>query len=208
MKIEITKFAQRHWFKDGSGTKLTDWPLDQFKDYINSIDPIVDSGGTKFRHVPYIKHHPEWSFCKYLMIPLNNINKKIRTGQVRNTLQIGPYIRTGYIRRIDSEAPYLSRWVELPHGHWSELAEWLVVVLYSKEQLDLESEKTGNGDTINADWGVVAIIGSVDGQIPPPQPSTILRNSMDPKYGGNGSEFNLQEYENSCQYWQEWIICK
>lgn len=214
MTIEVTKFAQRHWKKESSGTKLLDWPIEDFTKYVNHIaewDKDLESDLLrKSRQCPWIEKHAEWQFCKYLILPLqyHNINiQNIYTGQVRNSLEIQPFIRTGYVSRNESELEYLSRWVELPYGFKSELAKYLIVILYSKEQLDLEAKKTGD-ESITAEWGVVGLIGSIDGKIPPPPPSTILRNSMDPKYGGNGTPFNPTEYAESCKYWQEWILCK
>jgi len=74
-------------------------------------------------------------FCKLVAIP--NFTDA-RVGSLPITLENYQYIRSGYSARRDSELPVFSRWLELPLG--KPKAEWLILVLYDKTQI----EKEGN----------------------------------------------------------------
>jgi hypothetical protein len=59
-----------------------------------------------------------------------------RVGSMPITLENYQYIRSGYSVRRDSELPVLSRWLELPLG--KPKAKWLILVLYSRQQIEDE----------------------------------------------------------------------
>ena len=42
----------------------------------------------------------------------------------------------------------------------------------------------------------------------PMNPATMLRNSMDLKFGGSGVELNIDEYEESVKFWNKHAIVK
>jgi len=132
------------------------------------------------------------SFCK-LVVVQNFTDAKV--GSMPITLENYQYLRSGYSARRDFELPVFSRWFELPLP--APKAEYLVIVLYSKEQIELE-----DNIEFDADWGIVSIMGTMYGEEEPMKPETMIRNSMGIEYGGSGVELNKDEYLKSCEFWE------
>jgi len=204
MKIKVTEFGKRHFDKKFVGTKISNTTSEEFEKTINDV--IMDSKYTinKFDN---IKTEPiptrmsnglSWNifngyvpFCKLLVVE-NFTDAKV--GSMPITLENYQYLRSGYSARRDFELPVFSRWLELPLP--APKAEFLVVVLYSKEQIEQE-----DNIEFDADWGIVAILGQSHYDIEPMKPETMIRNSMGIEYGGSGVELNKDEYLKSCDFW-------
>jgi len=60
------------------------------------------------------------------------------------------------------------------------LARYLVVILYSREQMQRE------GDAVDADWGVVGCLATMEPQETPLAPITMMRNALGVAEGGSG----------------------
>jgi hypothetical protein len=81
---------------------------------------------------PNIKIYDGYAdFCK--LIAIKNFTKA-KIGSTLITLENFQYLRSGYSSRRESELPVFSRWLELPLD--KPQAKWLILVLYSKEQID------------------------------------------------------------------------
>jgi hypothetical protein len=211
MKIKITDFALRHFDPKFGGTKILDFTPDQFEVNINNNDiyeslslniknhcnvKITDSIRVKNGYAP---------FCKLLAI--QNFTDA-RIGSLPITLENYQYLRSGYSARRENELPVFSRWLELPLG--KPKAEWLVLVLYSKEQIDKEAEEEAEenmdldlsgASEFDADWGVVAILGQSHPNEEPMKPETMLRNALGIEEGGSGVPLDREQYLKSVDFW-------
>ena len=214
MKIKLTDFALRHFDTDFGGTKILDISPKEFEIKVNSnlvskslklskdvIAPIhLDQG-----EVRVMKGYAP--FCKLLAI--RNFTEA-KVGSLPITLENYQYLRSGYSARRVGELPVFSRWLELPLE--KPKADWLVLVLYSKEQVDkegriTEGEQGEHGDTnekyipLDANWGIVAILGQSHYNEEPMKPETMLRNALGVEEGGSGVVLNKEAYLKSVDFW-------
>jgi len=239
MKIKITEFAERHFDKDFGSTKILDMSVQEFQHEIDELTAYIRNaftGNTYIRNAftgnTYTKNIITYDgyadFCKLVAIP-NFTSAKL--GSMPITLENYQYIRSGYSARRDSELPTFSRWLELP----TEIpkSDWLVLVLYDKEQMTKESmpEESDRYDkyvkkmkkeniphetyfswldsnsidyvSYDADWGVVAILGQSSPVEEPMKPETMLRNALGVKEGGSGHELNREDYLKSVEFWEK-----
>ena len=149
MIIKLTDFTLRNFDPKFGGTKILDYSPKEFEDeislYANKIENVISGPN----HTIFDKEENPIKivegyapFCKLVSIK-NFTDAKV--GSLPITLDNYQFIRSGYSKRRDNELPVFSRWLELPLG--KPKAEWLVLVLYSKEQIDkenfVESEEEG-----------------------------------------------------------------
>ena len=201
-KIEYDPFVTRQFSQNFSGTKVNLEIKDELLEVINEtyqyglgdIGQLLDS---------------EWSFCKYLVIP-NEFGVKCAVRPI--TLDIYPYIRTDYSQRTPEELAVLTRYVQLPPGFKSADANYIVLVLYSKEQLQKEFKPKEEGQDFyfddNVEWGIVSIMGTVLPHPDPLVPITIMRNALGVEEGGNGEVLNKKVYNESVEFWSKHILVK
>ena len=201
-KIEYDPFVTRQFSQNFSGTKVNLEIKDELLEVINDtyqyglgdIGQLLDS---------------EWSFCKYLVIP-NEFGVKCAVRPI--TLDIYPYIRTDYSQRTPEELAVLTRYVQLPPGFKSADANYIVLVLCSKEQLQKEFKPKEEGQDFyfddNVEWGVVSIMGTMEPKPDPLVPITIMRNALGIKEGGNSMPINIIEYNKSVEFWRNYILVK
>lgn len=184
MEISLTEFASRH-FKKGAGTFVDMSPflfLMKLKNLLKENDnpDLQDSF---------------MDFCKYLIIP-NEFG--VRASSMPITLENYKFLRSGYSSRREGELPYLSRWFELPIK--APIAEYLVLILYSAEQIEKE------GETIEGDWGIVGMQAVMTPVVEPMTPYTMIRNAMGIEEGGNGEKIDRDYLIKAAQYWEEHAI--
>ena len=201
-KIEYDPFVTRQFSQNFSGTKVNLEIKDELLEVINDtyqyglgdIGQLLDS---------------EWSFCKYLVLP-NEFGVKCAVRPI--TLDIYPYIRTYYSQRTPEELAVLTRYVQLPPGFKSADANYIVLVLYSKEQLQKEFKPKEEGQEFyfddNVEWGIVSIMGTVLPHPDPLVPITIMRNTLGVEEGGNSMPINIIEYNKSVEFWRNYILVK
>jgi hypothetical protein len=201
-KIEYDPFVTRQFSQNFSGTKVNLEIKDELLEVINDtyqyglgdIGQLLDS---------------EWDFCKYLVLP-NEFGVKCAVRPI--TLDIYPYIRTDYSQRTPEELAVLTRYVQLPPGFKSAEANYIVLVLYSKEQLQKEFKPKEEGQEFyfddDVEWGVVSIMGTVLPHPDPLVPITIMRNALGVEEGGNGETLNRKVYNESVDFWSKHILVK
>lgn len=193
MKIQLTNFSKRHFKKSFTGTKILDLTEDEFEKHINLM-----SKSTKLTdgYAP---------FCKLLIIP--NVTAA-KTGTMKLTLDNFHYLRTGYSARNEDELAVLSRWLEIPY-QFIPRAEYLVIVLYSYEQLLNEKNEEETFELKdNTDYGIVAILGQMSDKEEPMKPSTMIRNAMGIEHGGSGVELDTEQYQKSVDFWNDYVTIK
>jgi len=202
MEIKITEFAKRHFDKNFGGTKILNFSPEDFENKINKL--IKESNDIDGDDYKILQGYAP--FCQLLVV--NNFTNA-RVGSLPITLENYQYLRSGYSARRDSELPVFSRWLELPLG--KPKAEWLVLVLYDKEQIDKEGRITEGEQNdpnekyipFNADWGVVAILGQSHSKEEPMKPETMLRNALGIDEGGSGVKLDREKYLESVEFWSK-----
>lgn len=191
--IKITDFAKRHFEPKFGGTKILDFTPEKFEDILNLNISALNS-------FPITEHSTERilpgyaDFCKLVVIK-NFTNAK--TGTLPITIENYQYLRSGFSARTENELPVLERWFELPIP--APKAEYLVVVLYSKEQLEKE-RKEGEEEFVG-DWGVVAILAQMSANEEPMKPITMMRNALGIDEGGSGVPIDREAYKKSVDFW-------
>jgi hypothetical protein len=207
MKIKLTEFALRHFNPKFGATKILNYTPEEFEEIVQfSIDSkgygLFDSFKTEV--LPIINGYAP--FCK--LLPITNFTDA-KSGTIPLTLEnIGIYqfIRSGYFTRTEDELPVFSRWVKLPFNRPN--AEFLMLILYSKEQIDKESitksleNKSYTHIPFEADYGIVSINGQSHPYEEPIKPETMIRNALGIKYGGSGVKINKKKYLESVQFWE------
>jgi hypothetical protein len=189
--IRITDFAKRHFDSKFGGTKILNVTLEDFERMINTLHT---SAHTEHLFECIIPGYAD--FCKLLVVK-NFTNAK--TGTLPITLESYQYLRSGYSSRTESELPIMERWFELPLP--APKAEYLVVVLYSKEQLDKE-RKVGE-EEFEGDWGIVAILAQMSSKEEPMKPITMMRNALGIEEGGSGVPIDRDAYKKSVEFWSK-----
>lgn len=214
MIVELTEFARRHWDKNFTGTRITSHTPEEF---ITTLNEALSRGPNVIRSIsdPYVSDIKDGyaDFCK-LVIMSNFTNA--RTGTLPITLENYHYLRTGYHSRRGEELPVLARWFDLPLP--APTAKHLVVVVYSKAQLKKEweaeqkrfsAEHSCAGErpeplpfTMEAGYGIVAILGQMEADEEPMKPATMIRNALGVEEGGSGVPIDREKYLESVEFWK------
>ena len=199
-KIEYDPFVNRQFSPGFSGTKVDLEIKDQLLEVIN--DTYINGDSKQLLN-------SEWEFCKYLVIK-NDFDVKCAVREI--TLDIYPYIRTDYVQRTPEELAVLSRFAQLPPGFKSQRANYIVLVLYSKRQLEKEFKPKEEGQEFyfddSVEWGIVSIMGTMEPKPDPLVPITIMRNALGIEEGGNGETLNRESYNESVEFWSKYILVK
>ena len=206
--IKITNFCLKQFVKGSSGTKILDHTPIEFEEILNH--ELKCEGD----NIIYDGYAP---FCKLIIIK-NFTNAK--TGTLPIDVSNHQYLRGGYFSRREFELPVFSRWLELPVP--APMAEYLVIVLYDKNQIEKEALSEYNRILVEGgiesvglekpapfegDWGIIAILAQMSSCEEPMKPETMLRNYMPLEYGGSGmkipekpTEPNHFDFDNEESY--------
>ena len=177
MSIVLTRFAKGRLFpKDGRRNAITGTDAAGFEAYINENEPeeILDG------YAPFCKLHVHrnWTSTKCAAVPITDDNRHL--------------LRSAYEARNRKELPVLVRWFE---DLEPPQAEYLIVILYDREQMHKE------GDRIKADWGVVGCLATMTPEPTPLNPITIMRNALGVEEGGSGVPIDREEYQQAVEFW-------
>lgn len=200
MKIELTKFAERHFNKSFNGTKILDVSMDRFVEVINE----------KFNLSEGKLNYGYADFCKLFFV--ENFTET-KTGTLPITLENFNYLRTGYSSRRKEELAVLTRWFEIPY-QFIPKAKFLNIVLYTREQLYNEWLKNPNKQksefelSEDCEFGIVAILAQMSDDEEPMTPITMMRNALGESEGGSGVSIDRKSYEASVKFWSENAIVK
>ena len=196
MKIEFTDFSLRQFSPSFAGTKL---PLK----HKNLIEYIINNPNDVWF---------EWKdsyqdFCKYLIIK-NDFND-IKSGTIKLNWFTKLFVKSGYSSRTEKELEVLSRWVKLPFWFKRPKANYLVFVLYSRDQLIKELKENEVFElSDDCNWGIVAVLGTSEPTADPMPPITIMRNALGIEEGGNGVKLDHDLYKESVDFWSKYILIK
>lgn len=177
MSIILTDFARTRLFpREARRNTIQDCTAEEFEQHLNTVAPLKVLNG----YAPFCKLHVHrnWTSTRCIALPITSENRS--------------RLRTAYESRSSEELPVLVRWfedVEPP------VAEYLIAILYSREQLAKE------GSPITADWGVVGCLYTREPEEIPMAPITMMRNALGVEQGGSGVPLNAQAYYRSVAFW-------
>ena len=187
MNVGTTKFAQRYWNPDVPGTTLVGITADELCELASKHFESSELSG---------------EFVRTLRVPNES---QTRAGIAEITDENRHLLVTGYKARTEYELPVLGRWFE---GLEAPVAKYLNIIMYSREQLALEAEKTGSGDTVEEPWGIVAVNAELLVESTPIPPTTMLRNALGTEYGGNGKPLDPIAYRLSVAFFERYASVK
>jgi hypothetical protein len=177
MRIAMTEFARPRLFpREPRRNTIQDITAAQFERHLNEHAPVKVLDG----YAPFCKLHVHrnWTSTRCLTVPITDANRHL--------------LRSAYEARNSSELPVLVRWFE---DIEPPVADYLVVILYNREQLAKE------GSPIYADWGVVGCMYTSEPEEIPMAPITMMRNALGVEEGGSGVPLDRDAYRRSVEYW-------
>jgi len=148
-----------------------------FQHRLNAEPPLCVLEG----YAPFCKLHVHrnWTSTRCLTVPITDANRH--------------QLRSAYEARSKAELPVLVRWFE---GVEPPVANYLVVILYNREQLEKE------GEPIDADWGIVGCLYTMEPEEIPMAPITMLRNALGVEEGGSDVPLDREAYRRSVAFWE------
>lgn len=177
MSITLTPFARTRLFpREPRRNTIQDCTPEQFEQHLNAVPPLKVLDG----YAPFCKLHVHrnWTSTRCIALPITADNRH--------------QLRSQYEARTSEELPVLVRWFE---GVEPPVADYLVVILYSREQLARE------GSPINTDWGVVGCLYTAEPEELPMAPITLMRNALGVEEGGSGVPLDREAYRRSVAFW-------
>lgn len=178
MSIVLTAFARPRLFpRQARANTIQDISAEAFEAHLNAHPPERVLPG----YAPFcVLHvHRNWTSTRCLAMPVTEANRH--------------RLRSDYEARNPDELPVLVRWFE---GVTPPVANYLIPILYSREQLARE------GTPIEADWGVVGCMYTMEPEETPMAPITMLRNALGVEEGGSGVPIDRAAYARSVQFWR------
>jgi hypothetical protein len=177
MSTSLTEFARTRLFpRVTRPNTIQDISAEEFERHLNQNSPVAVLDG----YAPFCKLHVHrnWTSTRCLTISITDCNRHL--------------LRSGYEARNRNELPVLVRWFD---GIQAPVAEYLIAILYSREQLGLE------GKPIEADWGIVGCLYTDAPDEIPMAPITMMRNALGVSEGGSGVPLDQAAYRRSVEYW-------
>ena len=177
MRIVLTEFARTRLFpRESRRNTIRDITAEQFEAHLNAHPPVAVLDG----YAPFCKLHVHrnWTSTRASVLPVTAENRHL--------------LRSAYEARSRDELPVLVRWFE---GVEPPVADYLVVILYSREQLAKE------GSPIDADWGVVGCLYTAEPAEIPMAPITMMRNALGVEEGGSGVAIDRAAYQRAVAFW-------
>lgn len=176
-RIVLSRFARGRLFPaDGRRNAITGTDAAGFEAYLNEHEPEQVLDG----YAPFCKLHAHrnWTSTRCAAVPITDDNRHL--------------LRSGYEARNSEELPVLVRWFE---GIEAPLGEYLIVILYDREQMEKE------GDPIQGDWAVVGCLATLTPEPTPLNPITMMRNALGVEEGGSGVAIDHEEYRRAAAFW-------
>ena len=177
MSIVLTEFARTRLFpRESRRNTIQDCTADEFQRHLDSEPPLKVLDG----YAPFCKLHVHrnWTTTRCIALPITDENRS--------------HLKSAYEARSSEELPVLVRWFENVDP---PVANYLIVILYSRDQL------TKEGVSIMADWGVVGCLYTDEPREIPMAPITMMRNALGVEQGGSGVALNQVAYYRSVAFW-------
>lgn len=177
MRIVLTEFARTRLFgEEAGGPRIRGCDAGAFVDHLTAHPPERLLAG----YAPFcqLAVYRNWTATPVSALPITSANAHL--------------LRSAYEARTPAELPVLTRWLE---GIEAPVAAYLLVILYSAEQLATEGER------IDGDWGVVGCLAVNEPVEPPMAPITMMRNALGVDEGGSGAALDREAYLRSVAFW-------
>jgi hypothetical protein len=177
MSIVLTEFARARLFpRESRRNTIRDCTPEEFERRLDDEPPLKILDG----YAPFCKLHVHrnWTTTRCIAVPITDANRHL--------------LRSAYEARSAAELPVLVRWFE---GVEPPIADYLVAILYSREQLAKE------GAPIDADWGIVGCLYTAEPAEIPMAPITMMRNALGVEHGGSGVPIDADAYRRSVEFW-------
>jgi Protein of unknown function (DUF3228) len=206
MVVDPFCFRQFQEYSDSLGKDYTGTILNKS---ISEFETIVNQ---RFAAENYSLLDGYAPFCKHFFVTNDFTNAVVNV--LRITADNEHLLRTKYVARTADELPVLTRYfpqellssqLELPK------AQYLDLILYSREQIRLEnaakpSSTTQNDDDTDIPWGIVSIKAQdIDRELPM-NPITQMRNALGKAEGGSGIPLDRDAYMESVEYWKDHAV--
>jgi len=178
MSIVLTPFARDRLFPSPArANTIRDCSPEDFERRLNDEAPERVLPG----YAPFCRLHVHrnWTSTRCLTVPVTDDNRHL--------------LRSAYEARTRDELPVLVRWFE---GVEAPVARYLIPILYSREQLAKE------GAPVDADWGVVGCLYTLEPDEIPMAPITMMRNALGVAEGGSGVPLDRDAYRRSVEFWE------
>ena len=179
--VTLSQFARRRLFPGPSRLdKIQGVTTEEFEAWLNTHEPLQVLDG----YAPFCKLfvYKNWTETRVMAAKITKANRH--------------FLRSAYEARAKGELPVLTRWFAGLSGELAPpKAKYLLVIVYDREQMHKE------GDTIDADWGVVGCLGTEKPEETPLAPITMLRNALGVEEGGSGVPLDRAAYEKSVAFW-------
>ena len=193
-KIGINEFALRQTKRDFVGTRLSMTQLTLIKENCNIL---YNTDKTKLDNSDYA------DFCKYVVIVQDSYDGII-CPIIKITDENKHLLVTKYHTRVEGELPYLARNFSKNVLYSINDPHHLLVVLYSREQLEKEyKENEGGSPPVGSDYDIICVNAEPSEINSPMTPDTIIRNSLGTEFGGSGVELDKAKYMESVEYWSK-----
>ena len=191
MSIEICDFAKRQYKEDFGGTRVTPEIVEELISMASS--PVAEFPGyADFCKIVALSNRKEDNTFMFPELKCLTVNKE-------EALKRGAVLQTAYEARNENELPVLVEWIS---GIETPVAEYIHLILYSREQMEKEN------DPVNADWAIVSIGTSSTMEVEPMRPITAMRNALGVEEGGSGVPIDREAYLKSAAYWNENIMIR
>ncbi|CAH0517222.1 unnamed protein product [Peronospora belbahrii] len=195
--IVLDGFAKRQFDdKTYSGTHI-DYNKEEF---VKRVNEIYEANSKKMvdGYAPFCKHLfiKNFAGARLNMVPITRANSSM--------------LMSDYEARTEYELPVLTRWFP-SHSVTPMVAEYLDIILYSREQIIKENEAVEvPADPLhtNSPWGIVAIKAQNEDYELPMKPITMMRNAIGKTQGGSGVPINRDEYMKAVEYWKNHAVIK
>ena len=177
MSIVLTDFARARLFPaDGRRTAIQACSPAAFEARLNAEAPERVLAG----YAPFcqLHVHRNWTPTRCSAIAITDDNRHL--------------LHSAYEARTPAELPVLVRWFERLEP---PVAGYLVPILYSRDQLAKE------GSPIDADWGIVGCLYTMEPAEIPMVPITMTRNALGVEEGGSGVALDRAAYARSVAFW-------
>lgn len=194
-KVVVDPFCFRQFDPTNKTSSFIDVPKEEFERKVNEIykEELLQPGYA--------------DFCKHIFI--ENFTSAT-LGYAEVTKDNEHLLRTCYEARTEKELPVLKRF--FPEGSVPSVrAQFLDIILYSKDQIQKENEAMGNTDPnkdISYDYGIVSIKPqSISSEITM-DPITMIRNALGVDQGGSGVKLERELYLKSVEFWSKHALIK
>ena len=196
--LVLNQFCFRQFIK-APGSSTIDFDPQEFVDKINQIWLSTN-----------IDLQPGYApFCKHIFIP-NFTTAHVYYAKIDN--QNKQFLETEYFSRTEKELPVLRRFFK-KESFLQKKAEYLDLILYSREQIELEEQAISYKDapfkldqTNEYDWGIISVKAQDENYEIGMDPITVMRNALGTQEGGSGVPLNKESYLKSVEFWSQHAI--